>query len=489
MATARGTSELAPLDREGRAARLGSALRTHWPYVLLTMALAVAGAVAYMVLAEERYEARAEIYVAPVPPAEFAALPALRASAFAHSVPAAVGLTESPRVIARVRSRLGISGSRSAIADSVDVEPRADVNMLRIVGVAGTPQAAARIANAFAAGLVVERTRRFQERLRRATQRTAARLDALGADAQDAEAASLANRLADYHALAGAPDPTIEVVRTAEPPSSPAWPRPAVIVVFAVTLGLLIGGVVAVALELLNPTLISADMLAVPSGPRLLARIPRPSREETRRLLLAPAMVDDLPEPVRQLSDSIALILRNGSGPKTFLVTSADAREGAAIVAATVAGLIADGGVPVALLDVDFERAPLRAIVKGNGAPAPSVGELLTSGHGRYLHHLHRFETGPRRLRLVLAAPSDHQLRPSPYGVEALASELKSRVGALVISTPPLPAKETAALLGLADVVIVVVALNRTRRDRLTELRRMLALRHVEPNGYVALED
>jgi hypothetical protein len=154
-----------------------------------------------------------------------------------------------------------------------------------------------------------------------------------------------------------------------------------------------------------------------------------------------------------------------------------------------VAGVIADDGVHVALLDVDFERAPLRAIVNGNGTAAPSLGELVTSGHGRYVHHLHRFEIGPRRLRLVLAAQSDHQLRPSPHGVEELAFELKSRVHALVISTPPLPAKETAALLELADAVIVVVSLNRTRRDRLTELRRMLALRHVEPYGYIALED
>ena len=487
MTSAPATLGPAPLDREGIGARLRSALRTHWPYVLVTVALALAGAFAYLALAQQRYEARAELHVAPVPRADVAALPALHTSTFAHSVSAAARLTQSAHVTARVRNRLAISGSTSAIADLVEVETRQDDNLLSIVASAGTPQSAARIANAFAAGLVVERTRRFQLGLRLATQRTAARLDTLGGDARDAEAASLANRLADYRALAGAPDPTIEIVRTAEPSSSPAWPKPATIVLIAVALGVLTGGILAVVLEFLNPTLISAQMLVAPGGPGLLARIPRPSREETRKLLFAQATVEALPESMRQLSNSIAA-LPNSSGPRTYIVTSADAREGAAIVAATMAAVLADDGRPVALLDVDFEHAPVRAIVNGTGAPTPSLGQLMTHAHGRSLHHLHRFETGPHRMRLVLAHQRDHQLGLSPFGVEALVTELKSRVSALVISTPPLPSRQTAALLPLADALIVVVALNRTRRDRLTELRRLLALRHVEPYGYVALE-
>src|SRR5918996_5546409 len=81
---------------ERLGAQYASALRAQWIYVVITVALALAAATAYVLLAEKRYEARAEVFVAPAPPDELSAVPAMRALTFGRGVQLAARLTQSP---------------------------------------------------------------------------------------------------------------------------------------------------------------------------------------------------------------------------------------------------------------------------------------------------------------------------------------------------------------------------------------------------------
>jgi capsular polysaccharide biosynthesis protein/Mrp family chromosome partitioning ATPase len=477
-------------------ARYAAALREHWIYVVLTVALAVMGAAAYLRLAEERYEATAEVFVATVPADTLRGLPVLRENMRGRNVVTAALLTTSPQVTSRVRENLRLSLAPSDVGDLVRVTPQQQSDVLSITGIGGSPEAAATIANAFADALLAERTRRFQEQLRQAMERWSRRLNAIADRAGSAEAASLSNRLADYRALSDQPDPTLEVLSAAVPPSAPAWPRPLTIMLVAVVLGVVVGGVVAMALELANPIVIRTDALTEPSGLPILARVPRLTDRETRQLLLDPGTASPrIREETRSFSAIVSGLLPNWSSPKswstpkTLLVTGPGAGDGSPSVAATLAGSIAQSGMSVALIDVDLKRGPLATIIDGGMSPAPSIGQILTARDASAL--LRRIEPiSPSHRLQVLLAKDDRHLAEwlPPDRLSALAEHLKSRVHALVISAPPLPSTEMSALLDSADAVILVVALGRTRRDQLTKLGEALAMRDIAPIGYVALE-
>jgi Mrp family chromosome partitioning ATPase len=477
-----------PLERV-LAARYAAALREHWLYVLLTVALAVAAAGAYVALAEKRYEATSDLVVAAAPNDVTAALPVLRGAA-GRDVGAAALLAKSPEVASQVRAELGLRMGPSELGELIRVSTDRQAGTLSITGIGGSPDAAAAIANAFAGALLAVRTERFQEQLRGAIERTSRRLAALSDRPQSREARMLSTRLADYRTLTDQPDPTVQLVGAAAVPSEPAWPRPLATLLVAGIGGLLLGLVVAVALELRTPIVVHADELAEVGGPPILARLPALADGEVRQLLVGsePSSAR-LRESARSLSAIVGGLLPSWSHTRTFLVTSADEGEGSPAVAAALASVTARAGMAVALVDGDLERGPLAAVVDGAANPTPSVGQVLMSRDPRELLDPIPPVSASEELRVLLSYRDRHLagLVP-PHRVAWLARELKARVGGLVISAPPLPSPESWFLLDSADTVIVVVALGRTRRDKLAKLRHVLALSDRAPFGYVVLE-
>jgi Mrp family chromosome partitioning ATPase len=92
------------------------------------------------------------------------------------------------------------------------------------------------------------------------------------------------------------------------------------------------------------------------------------------------------------------------------------------------------------------------------------------------------------RLKLLLASPEQAYLTRTldTEKAHAIVAQLKEHADVIVIDSPPLPeVAESVALADAADVVLIAVRLGHTRRDRLDELRRMLALRGISPLGFV----
>jgi capsular polysaccharide biosynthesis protein len=477
-------------------ARYAAALREHWIYVLLTVALAVVGAAAYVQLAEKRYEATAEVFVAPVSADALRGLPALQENTPGRNVVTAALQAQSPQVTSRVRDELRLALPPFAVGDLVRITPRQESDILSITGVGGSSEAAATVANAFADALLAERTRRFREQLRQVIERSSRRLDAISSRAGNAEAASLSNRLADYRALSDRRDPTLEVLSVATPPSSPAWPRPLITMLVAAVIGVLVGAVVAMALELANPLVIRTEALAEPDGPPILARVPSLTDDEARQMLVDPGSAPQwIREEVRSFSAIVSGWLpswwspEGWSAPKTVIVTGPGAGAGSPSVAATLAGFFAQSGMSVALVDMDLERGPLARIIDGGLTPGPSIGQILTARDAPAL--LDRIEPiSPSRQLEVLVAKGDEHLadRLPPDRLFDVVDHLRSRFHAVVVSGPPLPSTDAVALLGSADAVILVVAMGRTRRDQLTKLQAVSAVHDVASLGYVVLE-
>jgi capsular polysaccharide biosynthesis protein len=471
------------------------ALREHWIYIPVAIALAIAGALAYTQVAQERYEANADILVSPVSSDTLLGLPVLRENVFGRSVVTAARLTKSPQVAERVREALVLDLTLSEVTDLITVTPQEQSDILTITGTSGSAEEAASVANAFAQGLLAERTERFQIQLDDIITRLSARLQSIGDRRVSAEAATISTRLADYRALSGQRDPTLEIVSAAVPPSEPAWPRTAPSVAIAAVIGLLFGIAIALGLEFFNPTVTRAEFVSDRDGPPVLAQMATPTEDDMRVAMSDPYEIPpDVRAPMRSLWAS--LDLQPHAEGRTYLVTSGGTGtsrgaphddEGATAVAALLASVMARAGMGVTLIDADLERRPLAEMLDGDEPAGLDVGHVRLNDDWSEVP-AHESGRRPRKPRVLLADTRDRAEALPPDRLASLVQELKDRGETLVISSPPLPAAETTALAELADAVIISVAVGRTRRDRLAQVRNGFARRGIAPAGYVVLE-
>lgn len=214
----------------------GAALLGSTPRRLLVAATfvlaALAAAVAYSLLAEKRYDARAHVLVTPLgdDPA-FVGLSLLRDSpGGTRAVETAGRLTETREIADAVAVRLrGTDGDE--LLESVDARPAGEGDVLVIEAHAPEGERAAQIANGFADELVARRSARFQSEVTARIARLRAQLGRIPAARRDTrEAVSLQEQLAHLTPLVGRRDPTLQVVGDAVAPRDAAWPRPWAIV-------------------------------------------------------------------------------------------------------------------------------------------------------------------------------------------------------------------------------------------------------------------
>jgi capsular polysaccharide biosynthesis protein len=372
---------VSPRGREGQGVRYLVALRQHWRLIALLVTAAVLAALVYSALAEDRYDAQADILVTPVAADDttFAGIPVLRETGLSRAVLTVARLIKSPAVADAAKASLKTDESRDALLDSIEVAPQAQSTIVTITASASDPNEAARIANAFANAFVAERTRVFQERVAAATARLKAQLAAAGTGA---DAAALRDRLDVLSSLAGAEDPTVQVASPAAVPIARSWPRPALSVVVAAIAALLLGTGLAVALELVSPRIRREDELVLEQRLPILARVPRMGKKAVRDYFLGrEPLPADVSEAYRTLRTTLARSGRRGRFPQSVLVTSAAPSEGRTMTAVNLAVTVASTGQRVILVDGDLRRPMVGTMLDVSPAegrarrPAARTGE------------------------------------------------------------------------------------------------------------------
>jgi capsular exopolysaccharide synthesis family protein len=478
-------------ERQG-GARYLEALREHWLLVVSLIVVAVGAAAAYSFTAAERYEAGADLLVAPVPADDdtFIGFSLLRESDQSRSVLTAARLIETPQVADGVRRQLGLQASREKILGDVEVRPQEQSNIVTVVAQGATAERAAALANGFVEVTIERRTARFQTELRSVLDRLSAQLEAIPADQRgSAEAVALQRRLGELSALVGAPDPTLQLASRAVAPASSVWPRPVLSIAVAFLAALLLGTGAAVAFELLNPQIKREEELLLDHRLPILARVPRMRRKTVRSYLLGrEPLPGDVREAFRTLRATLAASGREGGFPQTVLVTSAVPGEGKTMTAVNLAVTLSLAGMRVVLVDGDLRRPMVGTVFR---VPAGRSGFVsLLHGEVSFEQALLEAPGHGDRLQLLLSNP-DHGflvdlLRRDQ--IERVLAELKLHADVVVVDSPPLT--EVADALTLADAVeavVVSVRLGRTRRDKLGELRRMLGQLGVTPLGFVVI--
>lgn len=467
------------------------ALREHWLLVVALVVLSVGTAAVYSFTAAKRWEAEASLIVTPLSSSDsvFLGTSALReGGAQSNGVLTAARLIQTPEVAQAAGVLLGGRVSASALLGSIEVEPVSQSSLVTIRGKADSAERAARIANAFADAIVANRSKLLQEDIGAAIDRLESRLDEIADDpTSGAEARAIQQRLSTLRPLVGAEDPTLRIASRAVVPDVAVWPRPKLSIAVALLAALLLGSGAALASELISPRVNRADELLLEQRLPILGRIPRMPRRAIARYLtgrepLPPAAW----EAYRTLRASLATAGKNGGFPRTVLVSSSIPGEGKTLTSVNLAITMALTGVQVVLVDADLRR-PM--IATAFGVPARSRGfATLLTGDADPQRVLVSAPHQPRELKLLLASPQHAWMVDllQRDRIERVLERLKQHADVVIIDSPPVG--EVADALALADAVetvIVAVRLGHSRRDKLNELRRMLAQRGITPAGFV----
>jgi capsular exopolysaccharide synthesis family protein len=463
------------------------AFRAHWVLILGLAALAVVAATLVTLTATKRFQASADLQVQALP--AFSGDPFQGFNLFRQTPDGASPTVAAARVLgsAQYQDLLSTRLRSQSSGVTVSLTPLAQADIVAIDATAPSAALAARAANTYASIVVTQRTALFQRDLTQKMRQIQAQIAAMPAAARtnNPTYATLAGTLGTLRGWVGSADPTLQVLTPAPVPTAASWPRTNLTLIVALVIGLLLGAAAAVVLELVNPRVTREDELALSHGLPVLARIPRiPSKTAHEYLLGRAILPPEAWKGYRTLRAVLATAGVDNGYPRSILVTSASPGDGKTMTAVNIAVALAAAELRVTLIDADFHR--------------PMVGTIfnITSRHDGLIRLLN--DPGAKnatvaapthaRLNLVLSSREQmHQLHLfDPQRFENMLQRLAQESDVVVIDSPPVPeVAEALAIAGATEAVMVCVRIGHTRRDKLEELRSLLARRGVIPLGFV----
>jgi Mrp family chromosome partitioning ATPase len=288
-----------------------------------------------------------------------------------------------------------------------------------------------------------------------------------------------------------------ELIAEAKRPTAPVGPHPRKDGVLGMSIGLLLGVGISVVREQFGDRVRSAQEVEKLTGLPMLAELPYDDAAKEASSLAA------LERPLGPLSESLRS-LRTGiqylgidRAIKIIVVTSAVPGEGKSLVAGNLAAVFAQASFRTLLISADLRRSSVEALFgrlersEGlTGVLAPSVAHEArsrasseTNGNRR---HVGSNSIEPIGALVATTLPT-LQLLPSgatpPNPAELLGSKRMGTVLAtyaaefdiIVVDTPPvLVVTDAAVLASQADGVLLVTAVNETRRDGLRRAKAVL---------------
>jgi tyrosine-protein kinase len=456
--------------------------------IALTVAIAVGTTLVYLTMSDPVYEASSHLLVTPVPgddPA-FQGLGLIPASSDpTRDVETASLLVRTPEVAKRVRERLQLDRSPRALMDNVKAEPVAQSNIVNVRAVASTRQNAARLANAFAVSVVDERTADLHRQL----DRLIPSLERRNSDLSDAERrtdTALSRQLAAYQTMREGRDPTLRVATRADLPEAPIRPRPALSVVLAGIVGLVLGAGGVFALQFLDPRLSGEDQLRERYRLPVLARVPKDRALARRRGQVSSWVMD----AYRMLRVSMTAA-SDEDRPQAALVTGPTADDGKSTTAIGLARSLAASGREVLLIEADLRRP---GVAQTLGVTAQWSTASVLTGEVGLEEALVDVGDGLRgRLRVLVAQAQQpagvwlSELLSGPRALDLL-EQAKGLADWVVVDSPPInQAIDALPLARMADHVLFVVRLGHTKLPQLEELGELAVQHDIRPDGFVVV--
>ncbi len=461
-------------------------IRERWKLIALTVFVTTLFAILYVALIPKTYEATATLLVTPVSGSDqsTANLGLIRDSNDpTRDVETAAQLATSRDVALRAKRELGTTETPRELSKQVQASPIANSNIVAVTAKADTATEAQRVANAFAAAFVADRTAKLRKRLDglipALRKQVAARGSAL------ASGDPLRAQLSSLETLRAGRDPTVRVETAADRPTRASWPRPGLSILAGIIAGFVLGVGGAFAAQILDPRFRREEQLRRRFRLPVLARIPR--IRNLRGGVLQPRQLSPAGvEAFRTLRATISAALGSGLGARSVLVSGASPVEGKTSTALNLATSFALAGKEVILIEADIRRPTIGSALRVQ--VDRGIASVLVDGAP--LRDTLIDAPGQAGLRLLLVDRGGEWMADqfSLPAAKGLVSEAKTLADVVIIDSPPLTEViDALPLVQMADGVLLVARMGKTRLDRLTRLGELLAQQGIKPLGFAVV--
>jgi len=346
-------------------------------------------------------------------------------------------LATEPIVTTRVIEEFGLDVTPAELAARIEVSIPLDTTVLEVTVSDTSPAMAASIANAIVTSLAVV--------------------------VAEVETATVTGgpAAADGTLPPAVAPVKITQVRFAEAASSPDSPNVQLNLLIGLFAGLALGTLAAILRELIDTRVRSLDDIEAVTDAPIVGAIPQLTRSRGTAVLVDEGAGTPGAESFRILRTNLQFL--DIDGPATFVITSPGPADGKSTVAVNVAASIAANGARVLLVEADLRR--------------PQVHDTLGLEGGAGLTDILIGRATFADVVQTWSSPNLHVLasgRVPPNPSELLGSqhmrELMTRVqemyDVVLYDTPPvLPVPDAAILSRSVGGVLLVVAVDRTRRD------------------------
>ena len=277
----------------------------------------------------------------------------------------------------------------------------------------------------------------------------------------------------------------ISVIDRAEVPIVPVLPRRSMNLLAGLLGGLLLGVVLAYAVESMDDTLSSSEELEAVAHLPVLCNIPESGKSQRRQL--SGEVRDHLPNipimlehPNSQAAEAFrglrtSLLLSSPDRPqKLIAVVSSLAAEGKTTVSVNLGIAFAQRGESVLLIDADLRRSTMHNHFSLPQAPF-GVSTVLTQGFDERA----LLSPVPSLPLLKLMPAGPHPPNPSELlgsrRMQQMLQDLSQRFDRIVIDTPPvISVADSLALTHIADSTVLVVRSGVSRRKAVRRGRDLL---------------
>jgi capsular exopolysaccharide synthesis family protein len=455
-----------------------SYVRTIWRWKLLILALIVAApAVAYYLEhgKPNQYTATATVDL------NAGGSSGSSLSAFGSgNVTAVSQLITTSSVAAIAGSELKPAESAGQAASGVSTSADVTTNFITITAVKDNPDNAADVANAFAKALNVAGSGQEQAELKKAIKTIKAQLKSVSKTSANYGTLQ-ANLQTDEQNLAQ-PNAVASLVEAASPDTTPVGPHPRRAAELGLVIGILLAVAVVMVLDSADRRLRSPDELeALTKLPLLAAISPSAFAGE-----LETTPVDE--EAFQTLRTSLTYFTVDRQ-IKSVLITSPGEQEGKSTVAVRLALASARAGLDVVLVDADLRRAGATSKL----GLKPNVGLGLVLAEHRPVETalvdwpLAADDAGRLRVLGAGSPPPNPAALISSEAMRELLSDLESRFDLVVIDTPAaLAVSDSVPLLQSVSGVVLIARMNRSTRDTIRRLQKIITSAHGLLLGAVA---
>lgn len=440
--------------------------------IVLILSMAVAGAV--VAILPKQYDATALLFIGADRPVDAAGV-SQRDDVLARSYTA---LLAAPAVADEALKRAPKGVSRSGLLNRMSFELVAGTQLISVKATDGSPEGAARFANAYADSFIATRaTTDLTSRRQRTAQLSREIEDALSlvnqlqgskapgnAGRLDAARTRLSSLRSAYGPLQQnnvQEGPNVSLASPARVPAAASAPKPVLYLAAAFVLGLFLAAAAALARDRFDSHLTDEHAIVDLAQVPILTRIPKVRRSARSSL------------PSHQAFAFLRANLTVDDGEHTIVVTSPSPGDGKTTVSEGLARSLAASDVDVLLADCDFRRADLT--VRFGELEGPGLLDVMT-GRADLADVLR--PTSTDRLRLAPgASESAGQIQEFSRRKAGAMLDLLRRSGDyLVCDTAPVTAaSETSILasLGHETVVLVVDPRSTTRPDLIAALEQL----------------